>query len=107
MRFPPQSRMAIATICLCCSAQAVQASAMARAPALEMILIVVRGLLGRSGRRLLSAQRRQRQQGQSCDGEGQERGLLHAESSLATPCARPPVSGQAFRAAFAVSTKPR
>src|SRR5438128_7626687 len=39
MRLPPQSRIAIATICLFCSAQAVQASAMARAPALEMILM--------------------------------------------------------------------
>src|SRR6202049_5055268 len=39
MRFPPQSRIAIATTCLFCSAQAVQASAMARAPALEMTLM--------------------------------------------------------------------
>ena len=39
MRLPPQSRIAIATICLFCPAQAVQASAMARAPALEMTLI--------------------------------------------------------------------
>src|SRR4249920_303077 len=35
MRLPPQSRIAIATICLFFSAQAVQASANARAPALE------------------------------------------------------------------------
>src|ERR1700730_10413273 len=39
MRLPPQSRIAIATICLFCSAQAVQASAKARAPALDMTLI--------------------------------------------------------------------
>src|SRR6266446_6879956 len=39
IRLPPQSRIAIATICLFCTAQAVQASARARAPALEMILM--------------------------------------------------------------------
>src|SRR5438309_6034485 len=39
MRLPPQSRIAMATICLFCSAQAVQASAKARAPALDMTLI--------------------------------------------------------------------
>src|SRR4029077_14965327 len=44
MRLPPQSRIAIATIWLFCSAQAVQASAMARAPALEMTLISRVGL---------------------------------------------------------------
>src|SRR5229473_3324616 len=38
MRLPPQSRIAIATTCLFCWAQAVQASAKARAPALEMTL---------------------------------------------------------------------
>src|SRR5512134_704721 len=39
MRLPPQSKTAMATTCLFCSAQAVQASARARAPALEMTLI--------------------------------------------------------------------
>src|SRR5262249_47252288 len=39
MRFPPQSIIAIATVCLFCSAQVVQASAIARAPALEMTWI--------------------------------------------------------------------
>src|SRR5512141_3433460 len=39
MRLPPQSRIAIATTCLFCSAQALQASTKARAPALEMTLI--------------------------------------------------------------------
>src|SRR5258706_11456952 len=39
MRLPPQSRIAIATISLFCSAQAVQASAKARAPALEITLM--------------------------------------------------------------------
>src|SRR2546430_12265874 len=39
MRLPPQSRIAIATIFLFCPAQAVQASAKARAPALDMTLI--------------------------------------------------------------------
>ena len=39
MRLPPQSKIAIATMTLFCSAQAVQASAMARAPALEMTLM--------------------------------------------------------------------
>src|SRR4249919_3958491 len=38
MRLPPQSRIAIATICLFRSAHAVQASASARAPALETTL---------------------------------------------------------------------
>src|SRR6202521_2255944 len=48
MRLPPQSRIAIATICLFCSAQAVQASAKARAPALEttlMSLVALRSLV--------------------------------------------------------------
>src|SRR4030095_9403756 len=36
IRLPPQSRIAIATICLFCTAHALQASAIARAPALEM-----------------------------------------------------------------------
>src|SRR6266568_7451108 len=39
MRLPPQSRIAIATICLFFSAQAAQASTRERAPALEMTLI--------------------------------------------------------------------
>src|SRR5580700_8049753 len=39
MRLPPQSRIAIATICLFCSAQTLQASTKARAPALDMTLI--------------------------------------------------------------------
>src|SRR6266446_10059745 len=39
IRLPPQSRIAIATVFLFCSAQAVQASAKARAPALDKILI--------------------------------------------------------------------
>src|SRR5689334_24105974 len=39
MRLPPQSRIAIATICLFCSAQALQASTKARAPALDITLI--------------------------------------------------------------------
>src|SRR5215831_16981478 len=38
MRLPPQSRIAIATICLFFSAHAAQASTRARAPALEMTL---------------------------------------------------------------------
>src|SRR6266700_3851719 len=38
MRLPPQSRIAIATICLFFSAQAAQASTRERAPALEMTL---------------------------------------------------------------------
>src|SRR5213593_4713928 len=38
MRLPPQSRIAIATICLFFSAQAEHASTRARAPALEMTL---------------------------------------------------------------------
>src|ERR1700758_5319551 len=38
---PPQSRIAMATTCLFCSAHAEQASTRARAPALEMILILV------------------------------------------------------------------
>src|SRR5467141_292716 len=47
MRLPPQSRIAIATIFLFCSAQAAQASAKARAPALDMTLmslVVLRSL---------------------------------------------------------------
>src|SRR5215468_2683829 len=36
IRFPPQSRIAIATVCLFFSAQAAHASTRARAPALEM-----------------------------------------------------------------------
>ena len=43
---PPQSRIAMATTCLFCSAQAEQASTRARAPALEMILIVVVACVG-------------------------------------------------------------
>src|ERR1700704_5684606 len=39
IRFPPQSRIAIASVCLFCSDQAEQASAKARAPALELTLI--------------------------------------------------------------------
>src|SRR3989442_7367948 len=39
MRLPPQSKIAIATICLFFSAHAEHASASARAPALEMILM--------------------------------------------------------------------
>jgi hypothetical protein len=39
MRLPPQSRIAIATICLFFSAHAAQASTSARAPALEMTLM--------------------------------------------------------------------
>src|SRR5439155_24751441 len=49
MRLPPQSRIAIATTCLFCSAQAVQASAKARAPALEMTLISRVGDAARDG----------------------------------------------------------
>src|ERR1043165_604925 len=47
MRLPPQSRIAIATVSLFFSAQAVHASASARAPALEMIVI---SLVGDSSR---------------------------------------------------------
>src|ERR1051326_4145337 len=39
IRLPPQSRIAMATVCLFFSAQAAHASARARAPALEMILM--------------------------------------------------------------------
>src|SRR5439155_13421441 len=39
MRLPPQSRIAIATICLFFSAHAAHASTRARAPVLEMILM--------------------------------------------------------------------
>src|SRR5579871_916459 len=39
MRLPPQSKTAIATVCLFCSAHALQASTKARAPALEINLI--------------------------------------------------------------------
>src|SRR5688572_24227192 len=39
MTLPPQSRIVMATIVLFCSAHAVQASASARAPALEMTLM--------------------------------------------------------------------
>src|SRR4029079_14163877 len=42
-RLPPQSRIALATICLFFSAHAEQASARARAPALEMILMSLVG----------------------------------------------------------------
>src|SRR5215471_7045461 len=38
-RFPPQSRIAMATVCLFFSAQAAHASTRARAPALEMTLM--------------------------------------------------------------------
>src|SRR2546425_13066924 len=39
IRLPPQSRTAIATVCLFFSAQAAHASTRARAPALEIILM--------------------------------------------------------------------
>src|SRR6058998_4161095 len=39
IRLPPQSRIAIATVCLFFSAQAAHASTRARAPALERILM--------------------------------------------------------------------
>ena len=47
MRLPPQSRMAMATVCLFCSAHSVQASAIARAPALEISLMSLVGLTSR------------------------------------------------------------
>jgi hypothetical protein len=43
MTLPPQSRTAIATICLFCSAHLIHASAMARAPALEIVLMSLIG----------------------------------------------------------------
>ena len=83
-RLPPQSRIAIATIFLFCSAHAVQASAKARAPALEMILMSLVALRSppdcfgrRRARLLLSVRWYGERQQQSCDYSGDHEHFLH------------------------------